>query len=142
MSRKQFTEEQQQKLRQNPYVYSVTATRLSLTREFKELFMESCRTGGTPRQILEDHGFSVELIGERRFFSIPQHIREEFKKHGEFREGYSSRSNGGNALEDHRSGGDELKQLRHEVDYLKQEMEFLKKFPQSGIQEGRRSADE
>lgn len=39
MSRKQFTEEQQQKLRQNPYVYSVTATRLSLTREFKELFM-------------------------------------------------------------------------------------------------------
>ena len=79
MSRKQFTEEQQQKLRQNPYVYSVTATRLSLTREFKELFMEACRAGRTPRKILEDHGFSVELIGERRFFSIPQHIREEFK---------------------------------------------------------------
>lgn len=127
MSRKQFTEEQQQKLRQNPYVYSVTATRLSLTREFKELFMEACKAGRTPRQILEDHGFSVELIGERRFFSIPQHIREEFKKHGEFREGYSSRCNGGNALEGHPSGDDELKQLRYEVDYLKQEMEFLKK---------------
>ena len=81
------------------------------------------------RKILEDHGFSVELIGERRFFSIPQHIREEFKKHGEFREGYSSRSNGENVLEvqGHPSGDDELKQLRHEVDYLKQEMEFLKK---------------
>ena len=65
MSRKQFTEDQQQKLRQNPYVYSVTATRLSLTREFKELFMEACRAGETPRKILEDHGFSVELIGER-----------------------------------------------------------------------------
>lgn len=48
MSRRQFTEEQQQKLRKNPYVYSVTATRLSLTREFKELFMEACRAGGTP----------------------------------------------------------------------------------------------
>ncbi len=90
MSRRQFTEGQQQKLRKNPYVYSVTATRLSLTREFKELFMEACRAGGTPRKILEDHGFSVELIGERRFFSILQHIREEFKKHGEFREGYST----------------------------------------------------
>ena len=142
MSRKQFTEDQQQKLRQNPYVYSVTATRLSLTREFKELFMEACRAGETPRKILEDHGFSVELIGQRRFFSIPQHIREEFKKRGEFREGYSSRSSGGNALEGHPSGGDELKQLRHEVDYLKQEMEFQKKFPQSGIQEGRCAADE
>ena len=123
MSRRQFTEEQQRKLRQNPYVYSVTATRLSLTREFKELFMEACRAGGTPRKILEDHGFSVELIGERRFFSIPQHIREEFKKHGEFREGYSSRSNGENVLEVQ----GHLKQLRHEVDHLKQEMEFLKK---------------
>lgn len=129
MSRRQFTEEQQRKLRQNPYVYSVTATRLSLTREFKELFMEACRAGGAPRKILEDHGFSVELIGERRFFSIPQHIREESKRHGEFREGYSSRSNGENVLEvqGHPSGDDELKQLRHEVDYLKQEMEFLKK---------------
>lgn len=127
MSRRQFTEEQQQKLRQNPYVYSVTATRLSLTREFKELFIEACRAGGAPRKILEDHGFSVELIGERRFFSIPQHIREEFKKHGEFREGYSRHGNEGNALEGHPSGDDELKQLRHEVDYLKQEMEFLKK---------------
>lgn len=127
MSRRQFTEDQQQKLRKNPYVYSVTATRLSLAREFKELFMEACRAGGTPRKILEDHGFSVELIGERRFFSIPQHIREEFKKHGEFREGCSSRSNGEDALEGHPSGDGELKQLRHEVDYLKQEMEFLKK---------------
>ena len=88
--------------------------------------MEACRTGGTPRKILEDHGFRVELIGERRFFSIPQHIREEFKKHGQFCEGYSRRSNGGNALEGHPSGDDELKQLRHEVDYLKQEMKFLK----------------
>lgn len=142
MSRRQFTEDQQQQLRKNPYVYSVTATRFSLTREFKKLFMEACRAGGTPGKILEDHGFSVELIGERRFFSIPQHIREEFKKHGEFREGYSSRSNGEDALEGHPSGDDELKQLRHEVDYLKQEMEFLKKFPQSGIQEGRCTADE
>ncbi len=127
MSRKQFTEEQQQKLRQNPYGYSVTATRLSLKKEFKKLFMEACEAGGTPREILEKHGFTVDLIGERRFFSIPQHIREEFKKHGEFREGYSSRSNGENASENHLSGDDELKQLRHEVDYLKQEMEFLKK---------------
>ncbi len=109
MSRKQFTEEQQQKLRQNPYVYNVTATRLSLTRDFKELFMEARRDGETPRKILEDHGFSVELIGERRFCSIPQHIREEFKKHGEFREGYSSRGNGEDVPEGHPSDDDELK---------------------------------
>ena len=36
MSRRQFTEEQINILRQNPYVFSVTGTRLTLTREFKE----------------------------------------------------------------------------------------------------------
>lgn len=55
MSMKQFTKEQQQKLRQNPYVYNITATRLSLTREFRELFMESYRAGGAPRKILEEN---------------------------------------------------------------------------------------
>ena len=39
MSRKLFTEEQQQLLRQTPYIYSVTETRITLPKEFKELFM-------------------------------------------------------------------------------------------------------
>jgi len=33
MNRKLFTEEQQQLLRQNPYIYSVTETRITLTKE-------------------------------------------------------------------------------------------------------------
>ena len=36
MSKKLFTEEEQQLLRQNPYVYSVSESSLSLTKEFKE----------------------------------------------------------------------------------------------------------
>ena len=68
--------------------------------------MEACRAGGTPRKTLEDNGFSVELIGERRFFSIPQHIREEFKKHGE------------NVLEGYQSSDDELKQEYRKVGAL------------------------
>lgn len=38
MSRQKFTPEQQNKLRENPYIYSVTNTRITLTKEFKELF--------------------------------------------------------------------------------------------------------
>ena len=41
MSKKLFTEEEQQLLRQNPYVYSVSESSLSLTKEFKELFIEA-----------------------------------------------------------------------------------------------------
>ena len=57
MSRQHFTEEQLLKLRQNPYVYSVTGSRLIFTKEFKELFYAAYQAGGSPRQILIDHGF-------------------------------------------------------------------------------------
>ena len=132
MSRKLFTEEQQQLLRQNPYIYSVTETRITLTKEFKELFMTAYKAGESPRKILEDHGFDISIIGERRIWSISQHIRTEYKKYGEFHEGYGPR--GETASPDAPTDAakpvsetDEIKQLRHEVDYLKQEMEFLKK---------------
>ena len=132
MSRKLFTEEQQQLLRQNPYIYSVTETRITLTKEFKELFMTAYKAGESPRKILEDLGFDISIIGERRIWSISQHIRTEYKKYGEFHEGYGPRGEAASpdAPTDAAkplSETDEIKQLRHEVDYLKQEMEFLKK---------------
>ena len=130
MSRKQFTEEQLNILRQNPYVYSVTGTRMTLTRKFKEIFMTEHQAGESPRKILEDHGFDISIIGERRIWSISYHIRSEYDKYGEFHEGYGPRSPSNRPVADPNqppSEKEELKQLRHEVDYLKQEVDFLKK---------------
>ena len=132
MSSKLFTEEQQQLLRQNHYIYCVTEARITLTKEFKQLFMTAYKAGESPRKILEDHGFDIDIIGERRIWSISQHIRTEYKTYGEFHEGYGPRGETANhdAPKDTAkpvSEADEIKQLRHEVDYLKQEMEFLKK---------------
>lgn len=146
MSRKLFTKEQQQLLRQNPYIYSVTETRLTLSKEFKEIFMTAYKAGESPRKILEDHGFDINIIGERRIWSIFQHIRTEYQKYGEFHQGYSPRGTAGthpvSSDTSPVSEADEIRQLRHEVDYLKQEMEFLKKFPQSELQGSRCSAHE
>lgn len=130
MSRKLFTEEQQQLLRQNPYVHSVTGTRLQLTREFKEIFLASYNAGNTPREILINYGFDINIIGERRVWSISQHIRSEYEKYGEFHEGYGKRAT--QALQNPdlshpASEKDEIRQLRSEVNYLRQEIEFLKK---------------
>lgn len=132
MNRKLFTEEQQLLLRQNPYIFSVTDTRITLTKEFKELFMTAYKAGESPRKILEDHGFDINIIGERRIWSISNHIRTEYKKYGEFHEGYGPRGEAAKhtTLTDDPnpvSVADEIKHLQHEVDYLKQEIEFLKK---------------
>ena len=101
-------------------------------KEFKELFMTAYKAGESPRKILEDHGFDISIIGERRIWSISHHIRTEYQKYGEFHEGYGPRgevASHGTPTNTTKpvSEADEIKQLRHEVDYLKQEMEFLKK---------------
>lgn len=128
MSRKLFTEEQLQLLRKNPYVYSVTNARLQLTKEFKEIFLSLYNEGESPRQILVSHGFDIDVIGERRIWSISHHIRSEYQKYGELQEGYCPRNTDHTLRADQpATAEDELKKLKHEVDYLRQEVEFLKK---------------
>ncbi len=129
MSRKLFTEEQISILRQNPYVYSVSPAVLTLTKEFKEIFYAQYQEGKSPRAILEDHGFSIDIIGERRVWSISQHIRSEYLKYGEFHQGFQGRKlrQPSDTPVQPVSDADKLSQLQHEVNYLKQEIEFLKK---------------
>ena len=118
MSRRIFTEEQQQLLRNNPYVYSVTASRLQLTKEFKELFLASYNAGTSPRDILINYGFDINILGERRIWSIYQHIRSEYEKYGEFHEGYGRRT-----ISSEQTAGkspaisdkEEIRQLRNEI---------------------------
>ena len=70
MSRKQFTEEEQQLLRQNPYIFSVTNTRITLTKKIKEIFINACKDRKIPRKILKEHGFDLNILGKRRIWSI------------------------------------------------------------------------
>lgn len=130
MSRQHFTEEQINQLRKNPYVYSVTSARLSFTKEFKEIFLASYNKGELPRSILENHGFDIQVLGDRRVWSISQHIRDEFKKYGEFHQGYGPRpgcTEASGTDEQPLSDKEQIKQLQHRVEYLEQQMEFLKK---------------
>ena len=130
MSRSQFTVEQMQLLRQNPYTHSVTRTRLSFTKKFKEIFHTEYQAGESPKQILIDHGYDTEILGESRIWNISSRIQDQYKKNGEFHEGHGPRrlvKPNTSAFNKPISEKEELKQLRHEVDYLKQEVEFLKK---------------
>ena len=128
MSKKLFTEEQLAVLRQNPYVYSVSPGRLSLTKNFKEIFFSEYRQGISPRMILENHGFDIKVLGDRRVWSISLHIRKEYEKYGEFHEGNPGRKSLNTLARHPVSEKEQIKQLQHELNYLKQEMEFLKKF--------------
>lgn len=123
MSRKQFTPEEIFILRQNPFTYKVTNNTLSFTKEFKERFITAYNAGDTPRQILADHGYDPEMLGDRRIWGISQHLRAQYAESGSGFSEYRRAKKSDKPL----SEKDELKLLRQEVDYLKQEIEFLKK---------------
>ena len=84
MSRNQFTDEQMQLLRQNPYTHNITRTRLSFTKKFKEIFHAEYQAGEFPRQILIDHGYDPELLGDSRIGNIASRIQEQYKKMASF----------------------------------------------------------
>lgn len=125
MSKKTFNEEELNILHQNPFTFKVTHNTLSFTKEFKELFLEEYNAGKVPRQILIDHGYDPKMLGNRRIWGISRHIRKQYEKYDDVHEGVTNASPSGQTGQ--RSDKDELKQLRHEVDYMKQEIEFLKK---------------
>lgn len=125
MSKKLFSDEEINTLLKNPFTLRVTHNILSFTKEFKELFLSEYNAGRSSRQILIEHGYDPEMLGKERIWGITHNIRKQYKQYGEVYERvpYSKSHANTKPLSDK----DELKKLRHEVDYMKQEIEFLKK---------------
>ena len=122
MSKIKFTPEQQQQLRSNPYTVRVTEDVLNLSKEFKELFYKEYLSGALPRDILQKYGYPPDVLGKQRIWGISQMIRKQFEDAGEFRD---VRTPGTPITAS--SPEEKVRQLEHQVNYLTQEVEFLKK---------------
>ena len=125
MSKVKFTEEQQQELQNNKYTARVTANSLSFTKEFKELFYNEYLTGVLPREILRRYGFPLTIPRKRRIWGIAHCIKKEYESNGGFRDVRSPRP--APARSEELTPEQQIRQLQHKLDYLTQEVEFLKK---------------
>ncbi|MCZ6944251.1 IS3 family transposase, partial [Bacillus mycoides] len=66
MTKKLFTEKEIQTLSKNPHVKSVSQKGITYTDEFKRIFIEENEKGKYPRDIFEECGFDIEVIGIQR----------------------------------------------------------------------------
>ncbi|MDD6715221.1 MAG: transposase [Firmicutes bacterium] len=124
-----LTEEQMEALHHNSYILLVTPTRLSFTKEFKELFYSENQAGANPREILDWHGFDTEALGGHRIHSIGVNIRREYAKYSGLGYLRSSKQPDSESPEARpKTEAEQIRQLQQEGDYLQQEMEFLKNF--------------
>ncbi len=66
MTKRLFTKKEQEQLKCNPYVKAVSEKAITYTDEFKRHFITENEKGKLPREIFEEAGLDIELIGMER----------------------------------------------------------------------------
>lgn len=126
---KEDTAKQIKQLEKNPYVFKVSKHRLYYTAKFKEDFWVSYQAGNTPRKILTDFGFDINMFGQKQIDSLVQHIKKQALSGNGFTEGENRqrRVPMKATSEEELSSPQSIERMQNELLYLRQEVEFLKK---------------
>ena len=126
---KEYTVKQIKQLERNPYVFKVTKHKLYYTAKFKEDFWISYQAGNSPRKILIDFGFEIDIFGQKQIDSLVQHIKKQALSGNGFSEGENrqKRVPMKATSEAELSSPQSIERMQNELLYLRQEVEFLKK---------------
>ena len=83
----------------------------------------------TPRQIVAELGYDPDILGTRRLSGIQLTIKKQANRPGGFTEGKGHRRTLESAMESVEENPDKetIVRMQHEILFLRQEMEFLKK---------------
>ncbi len=127
MMKKLFTEKEVQTLSKNPYVKSVSVKGITYTDEFTRIFIEENEKGKLPRDIFEECGFDIEVIGIKRVMSSGSRWRATYKENGVFGLRDTRKENTGRSPKRELTLEEKYARLEAERNLLKAENELLKK---------------
>ena len=126
--RKKFTEAEIRLLAANPYTYRITESTIRFTKAFKEEFLKRYKDGYSPKQIVTDLGYDINILGMRRIEGIRDHITKEALSPAGLHEGSlfaKIKPNSRDYTELPQSKA--IEYMQQELLYLRQEVEFIKK---------------
>lgn len=128
-NRRYSTEYEMEILRRNPYTYRVRQRQLLFTAEFKNIFWSRYQSGEDVQTIFESMGYNPLVIGYYRMYSVASNLRKVVDAEREITEGYPKRTANaeGQAKAKDRKESQAVSAMQHEVTYLRQQVEFLKK---------------
>lgn len=127
MSNKLFNEFEIKSLAENKYVKNVTAKSITYTDEFKRYFISENISGKFPREIFEECGFDIEVLGIKRIESSGKRWREMYRNGGASRLQDTRKLNSGRPSEKELSIEAKYEKLQAKVKLLQAENELLKK---------------
>lgn len=125
---KDYSAKDMKKLKENPYTLNVTKNKLYLTAKFKQDFWTRYQVGYAPRKILIDLGYDLSLFEQKQIDSIVQRIKKQALAGEGFREGENRTKRVKIKVPLQNTDSSQLiEHMQHELLYLRQEVEFLKK---------------
>ncbi len=127
MSKRLFTNEEVRLLSKNKYVRNVSNKGITYTDEFKRLFIVENEKGKFPRQIFENAGFDINVLGMQRIKSCGNRWRASYKYGGVSRLQDTRKNNTGRPTTKDLSIEEKYARLEAQNKLLKAENELLKK---------------
>ena len=127
MSKKIFSEKEINELSKNKYVKKVSQKGITYTNEFKLHFIAEYEMGKTPRQIFQDAGFDIQVIGIKRIECASDRWRKSYKEKGVLGLDDKRVLNSGRTLNRELTLEEILAKKDAEIEYLKAELELVKK---------------
>jgi len=135
MSKKLFTEKEIKLLSSNKFVKSVSSKGITYTDEFKHVFISEKEKGKFAREIFEECGFDVDILGLQRIRSASRRWKDTYNERGISGLRDTRVGNSGRPLERELTLKEKNARLEAEINLLKAENELLKKirFPERGM---------
>ena len=127
MSKKIFSSTEIKKLSTNKYVKNITEKGITYTNEFKMHFIAEYEIGKTPRQIFEDAGFDIDIVGIERVKSSSRRWRKSYNDKGVMGLDDTRTLNSGRTINRELTLEQILAKKDAEIQYLKAELELVKK---------------
>jgi transposase len=127
MSKKLFTEKEMNELSKNPYVTSVSEKSITYSDEFKRTFIAENEKGRMPREIFEECGFDVEMIGMTRIQSSGKRWRADYRENDVLGLEDTRKETSGRPRKRELTLEEKYARLEAELNLLKAENELLKK---------------
>jgi hypothetical protein len=130
MSTRLLPQEYVKELREHLYVKNATRRVVNFTSEFKQLAYNELHQGKTMREIFTEAGFGVEKLGQKRLANFQACIEKAAQREDGFADRRSN-NHRHDAQTDEAKLLKRLRQLEHQVAYLQQENDFLKKIEEA-----------
>lgn len=127
MSKKVFTDSEIKLLSNNPYVKAVSSKAITCTDAFKQLFISENNQGKLPREIFEECGFDVTIVGIQRVRSSGKRWRASYQENGVLGLQDTRSQGSGRPLSRELTLEEKYARLEAQNNLLKAENELLKK---------------